>query len=87
MKATIEEPKAAPLGAKVTLGAWAVTSERLFWLRFSSIWAFTAVMAIGVFSRLCSRNCAVTTTSPTVLFDCPWLLVLGLPPPAGAGLD
>ncbi len=56
MNATIEEPKAAPFGARVTFGAWAVTSERLDWLRFSSIWAFTAVMAMGVFSRLCSRN-------------------------------
>ncbi len=56
MKATIDEPKAAPFGCRVTLGAWLATCAISVWFRCSSIAAFTAVMAIGVCCRSCWRN-------------------------------
>ncbi len=67
MDAPSEGPKAAPWGFSETLGAWLATWAMLVSPRFSSIWALTAVMAIGVCCTFWRRNWAVTTTSPTVL--------------------
>ncbi len=67
IEAASDGPKAAPAGFRVTFGAWLATCSIEVWPRFSSIWAFTAVMAIGVCWTFCDRNWAVTTTSPMVL--------------------
>src|SRR5690606_826000 len=65
MLAPSDGPNVAPCGFSVTDGAWFATWLMSVWLRASSISALTAVIAIGVSCRFCSRNCAVTRmTSP-----------------------
>src|SRR5579859_2919662 len=63
MKACAEGPLVLVPLVIVTFGAKPLRSARLTALCWSSSAAFSAVMATGVVSRLCWRNCAVTTIS------------------------